>query len=313
MKLTLATDKSVTEMTQEEWLAHRQQSIGSSEIAAALGVSPWKSRFQLWCEKVGECDPPDLSDREQVYWGTVLEDVVAKEFALRTNLKVARLNYILAHPEAPYLTANIDRRVVGEKAGLECKTTSSYQAKEWNDDKVPDHYYLQVQHQLAVTGWDHWYIAVLIGGQRFLWKKIERDESIIAGILTGAAEFWRMVETKEAPPADGTSACSEYLKEKFSEGTPTVVAIEQVEGSYWINQYNRGKEMENEGKEIKDTAQNRLCQILGSHELGLCGDTAVEWKTVKSNRIDTDRLKKERPDVYRQYQKESASRRFGIK
>ena len=66
---------------------------------------------------------------ESAYFGNVLEEVVAQEFAKRTRLKVQRRNAILQHPEYPWMLANVDRLIVGERIGLECKTASEYLKK----------------------------------------------------------------------------------------------------------------------------------------------------------------------------------------
>ncbi|MFX8004365.1 lambda-exonuclease family protein, partial [Acinetobacter baumannii] len=118
---------------------------------------------------------------DAAYFGTMLEDLVAKEFERRSGKKVRRKNAMLKHPEHPFIMANIDRMIVGEKAILECKTTSAYNAKEWESEEIPDSYIIQVQHYLGVLGPEYQkaYFAVLIGGNKFVWKEIERDDELI--------------------------------------------------------------------------------------------------------------------------------------
>lgn len=69
------------------------------------------------------------------------------------------------------MLADFDRLIVGEKAGLECKTVSPYSADKWSDGKIPMHYQMQVQHYLAVSGYECWYIAALIFGRDFIIRK----------------------------------------------------------------------------------------------------------------------------------------------
>ena len=115
------------------------------------------------------------------------------------------------------MVANIDRRVVGENAILECKTANQYLATEWQDDEIPASYLLQVQHYLFVTGAEVGYIAVLIGGQKFIWKEVQRDEELIQMIIESEKNFWKMVQDKTPPALDGSSAAEKYLKEKYKE------------------------------------------------------------------------------------------------
>lgn len=170
------------DMTHEEWLKARQSGIGGSDAGTILGVNKWKSKTQLFFEKVN----PELKqqvDNEFIYWGNVLEDVVAKEFETRTGKKVRKNNKMLRHPEHEFMLANLDRVIVGEKALLECKTTSQYNIDQWKDDEIPASYLCQIQHYMAVTGYEKAYIAVLCGGNQFIWKEVPRDDELIEIIV----------------------------------------------------------------------------------------------------------------------------------
>lgn len=140
-----------------EWLEVRKGGIGSSDAAAAVGLHPYKSQLQLWMEKTGRdgqlpvVDPQD--DSSPMYWGTLLEPIVAAHYTRRTGHKVRRVNAVLQHPEHPWMLANIDREVTGaaDVQILECKTAGIHGARLWRDG-VPEYVQLQVMHQLAVTG-----------------------------------------------------------------------------------------------------------------------------------------------------------------
>ena len=120
---------------------------------------------------------------KSAYFGNVLEEVVAQEFAKRTGLKVQRRNAILQHPAYPWMLANVDRLIVGERIGLECKTASEYLKKEWEGEEIPVTYLLQCQHYMAVTGYEAWWIAVLIGGNKFVYKR-SNGMRILSSILS---------------------------------------------------------------------------------------------------------------------------------
>ena len=143
---------TVAEMADEKkWLDARREGIGGSDASVIVGLNRWKSPFQLWLEKTGKAEPEDLSGNEYVYWGKVLEEAVANRFCELTGKKVQRRG-LLQMDDYPYIRASVDRMVVGENAGLECKTCNGFAAKEWEDDEVPTAYYVQCQHYMMVTG-----------------------------------------------------------------------------------------------------------------------------------------------------------------
>ena len=128
---------TVAEMADEKkWLAARREGIGGSDASIIVGLNRWKSPFQLWLEKTGKAEAEDLSGNEYVYWGKVLEEAVANRFCELTGKKVQRRG-LLQMDDHPYIRASVDRMVVGENAGLECKTCNGFAAKEWEDDEVP--------------------------------------------------------------------------------------------------------------------------------------------------------------------------------
>ena len=106
------------DLNRDEWLTIRKQGIGSSDAASAVGLNPYKSQLELWMEKTGrdanlpKVDPKD--DTSPMFWGTLLEHIVAAHYTKRTGHKVRRINAVLQHPTEPFMLANIDREVNGE-------------------------------------------------------------------------------------------------------------------------------------------------------------------------------------------------------
>ena len=285
------------------WLEARNKGIGGSDASVIVGLNSWKSPFQLWMEKTGQAEPEDLEDNEYVYWGTTLEEVVAKEFTKRTGKKVVRRG-LLQHCTIPFLLASVDRLVVGEDAGLECKTANGFAAKAWDGDNVPDAYYVQCQHYMLVTGAKTWYIAALIGGNHFVWKEIPRNEDDIKALLEAEAEFWRKVETKEMPDVDGSESCKQALSERFTGGGPAIELPSEADKIVLaLADLKEGqKSIESQIKE----QENKLRVMLGDAEIGTTAEgRRVTWKTQAGRTtIDSKRLKAERPDVWEQYAKQ---------
>ncbi|HNC04485.1 MAG TPA: YqaJ viral recombinase family protein, partial [Agitococcus sp.] len=186
-------------LSRSEWLAVRKQGIGGSDAAAAVGLNPYQSQLELWMIKTGRFtedngDTPDVNNHSSVipdidskmYWGQVLEPIVAQHYTKVTGRKVRKVNAILQHADSDksWMLANIDYRVVGsdEVQLLECKTAGEYGAKLWKDG-VPEYVQCQVQHQLAVTGLQAADVCVLICGQQLKIYRIERDEELIAKLI----------------------------------------------------------------------------------------------------------------------------------
>ncbi|ECX5805918.1 hypothetical protein F3348_14225, partial [Listeria monocytogenes] len=216
---------SVKDMDRTQWLLTRRLGIGGSDAGIIMGLNQYKTAFELWLDKTDQV-LPDESAGEAAYWGNQMEEVVAKEFEKRTGKKVRRSNMMYQHPEHDFMLANVDRFVVGEDAILECKTASAYLAKEWEADEVPATYLVQIQHYLAVTGKSKAYVAVLIGGNKFIWKEIKRDDELINQIIAFELDFWETnVKGYVAPALDGSSAAEKYLKDRFAKSEAKQVIL----------------------------------------------------------------------------------------
>lgn len=215
-------------LDREQWLAVRKRGIGSSDAAAAVGLNPYKSQLELWMEKTGrdaglpKIDPED--DTTPVYWGTLLEHIVAAQYTRRTGNRIRRVNAVLQHPDQPWMLANLDREVIGVPGIqiLECKTAGSNGARLWRDG-VPEYVQLQLQHQLAVTGKQAADVAVLICGQELRIHRIERDERLIAQLIELERRFWLMVEEDRAPAADGTDSADQALRALYHRDSGEVL------------------------------------------------------------------------------------------
>lgn len=299
-------------MDKLEWLKERQKGIGGSDVGAILGVNKYKTPFQIYLEKTQEIKEVQESS-EAAYWGTELEDMVAKEFSKRTGKKVRRDTKHFVSKRYPFMVANIDRRVVGEKAILECKTVNQFGAKEWEGEEIPASYLVQVQHYIYVTGAEKAYIACLIGGQKFIWKEIKRDDELIEMIINAEKDFWKLVEEKTPPALDGSSAAEKYLKERFKdvqEGTKVALDSEHKEMiEEYLNLKEQIKELEQETKAL----ENSLKLKIGDNEAGYIDNFLVNWRGYSRTSIDSKKLKEEQPEIYDKYLKKSKYRKFEIK
>ena len=302
---------STLEMGRIEWLQLRKSGIGGSDASAILGFNSYKSAFQLYIEKTS--DFVVESDNEAAYWGNVLEDVVAREFAKRTGKKIRKINRMLRHPNHYFMTANLDRDVVGEKAFLECKTASEYLKDSWNGEDVPAAYLCQLQHYLAVTGYEKAYIAVLIGGNKFVWKEVARDDEFIELMIQHEKEFWENHVLANEPPAiDGSTSATELLAKMYPQDDGSAIMLDEQSNTL-IEAIESIKTEEKQLEKQRKEYENQLKMTLGEAAEGHSNRFKVSYKTIFSNRFDSKRLKDENPDLYKKYCKESPSRRLTIK
>lgn len=209
---------STVDMTREDWLEHRRKSIGGSDAAAVVGLNRYASHYSLWADKRGLL--PEKEDSEAMRLGRDLEDYVAKRFTEETGKRVRRERNIIINPEIPFAHANVDRLIIGEDAGLECKTTSALNTKRFKGGEYPANYYAQCVHYMMVTGAARWYLAVLVLGVGFYRYCIERDEAEIEALRLAEGEFWRMVENNTPPPVDGSTATTEAVSAVLGESKP---------------------------------------------------------------------------------------------
>ncbi|MFK4432216.1 hypothetical protein COM08_11895 [Bacillus wiedmannii] len=300
-------------MEHNQWLQVRTQGIGGSDVSAIAGLNKWKSAVQVFLEKTQAIEKEDIQS-EAAYFGNVLEEVVAKEFSKRTDMKVQRRNAILQHPEYPWMLANVDRLIVGERVGLECKTASEYLKKEWEDEEVPAAYLLQCQHYMAVTGYEAWWIAVLIGGNKFVHKKIERDEELIQYLIDIEKDFWlNNVEKHEPPMFDGSDASTELLKHLYPESIANSFVSLGKQEELLIEARDQVDREIKVLEEQKAEYENKIKAKLRTNEAGGTENYKVYWKSYTTNRFDSKRFKADHPDLYKQYVKESKSRKFTVK
>lgn len=295
---------TVAEMEDEQkWLEARRAGIGGSDAAVIVGLNRWKSPFQLWLEKTGKAEPEDLSDNEYVYWGKVLEEAVANRFCELTGKKVQRRG-LLQMDDYPYIRASVDRMVVGENAGLECKTSNGFAAKEWEDDEVPAAYYVQCQHYMMVTGCERWYIAVLIGGNHFVWKEIPRNDKEIDLLFQAETEFWHKVQEGIMPEVDGSESCKDALVEEFQGGIAEPLTLPGMAVGV-IEQIRKIEDAKNDLENNSEFYKNQLRKMMGSYELGYAGDYKVSWKAQAGRTtIDSKALKEKEPEIYAKYAKQ---------
>lgn len=279
-------------MNRGEWLAARRQGIGASDAPAILGVSAFKSALNIYTDKIGLVEP-DEEESEAMEWGRRLEEPIARKYQETVHRPVWNDgdHAIVQHPDIPWMLATPDRYTrhdpgatgfpvppaTGDGA-LELKAVSFFKKEEWIDEP-PLEYIVQVQHQLAVTGLQWGSIAVLIGGQRFRWADIPRNDRFIAKLLEALDVFWQRVQRREPPPPAGTEQSARALALLYpqQQGDAIVLGNDVIDLD---NELVHAKEMVKvwEARELE--AENKLKAMIGTAPLAtLPNGVRYKWVT----------------------------------
>lgn len=299
------------ELSREEWLTLRKKGLGGSDAAAVCGMNRWRGPLDVYLDKTSHSI--DTTDNESMYWGRVMEPVLRDEFSKRTNLKVEAVPFMFKFQENPFMLADIDG-IVHEKDGtvslLEIKTANGFAAKDW-EDGMPQEYYIQIQHYLAVCDLPKAYVAVLIGGNQFRYEEVERDEETIQTIISMESNFWNNhVLTNTPPQADATSDKAISSMYPSSNGTSIILPDE---ADQLIANIEECKKMEEHLAALKSEAEIKLKSLMKDAE---CGKTpagySVRWKNSQTSRLDTTKLKADHADIVAKYTKTTQYRRFSI-
>lgn len=310
------------ELPRDDWLAVRKQGIGSSDAASAVGLNPYKSQLELWLEKTGrdnglpKADPHD--EESPMYWGNILEPIVAAHYTKRTGNRVRRINAVLQHPDPDkaWMLANIDREVIGvpDVQILECKTAGINGARLWKEG-VPEYVQLQVQHQLAVTGKAAADVAVLLGGQHLEVHRINRDEALIERLMTLEQAFWRYVEADTPPPADGSESAEMALRCLYPADAGNTVDFSKDRNlSATFADLLSVRQRIAEAEKLEAQFKQRLQQAIGTASRAVFETGEVTWKKAKDSAgFDLASLLKDQPELQQRYATtKPGSRRFLI-
>ena len=293
------------------WLRLRKSGIGGSDAGAICGVNPFSNAMKVFKDKTSE--EIEEQDNEAIRIGHDLEDYVAQRFMEATGLKVRKSNFMYRSKEHPFMIADVDRLVVGEDAGLECKTASAYNADKWADGDIPLHYVMQCYHYMAVTGKKVWYIAAVILGMEFTYRRLEWDDALIERLISIEDNFWNNHVLKGTiPPPDGSKVCDEVIQQYFHTARKAS-AIKLVGFDEKLRRREEILGFISELQEEQKQIEQEVKLFMQDNELASSEHFRVSWKNIDSTKLDAKRIKEEKPELYADYGKVSHSRRFEVK
>ncbi|OQA54721.1 MAG: YqaJ-like viral recombinase domain protein [Candidatus Omnitrophica bacterium ADurb.Bin277] len=295
-----------------EWLEERRKGIGASDIAAIMGISPWKTPFQVYQEKRREVKDWEGSDATN--WGKRMEPTIRQWYSDETGRAVRLPEKILVHPNYNFMFASLDG-FTDDGRVVEIKTARS--SKGWGEvgsNQIPDYYMVQVQHQMAVTGFKVADVPVSIGGSLPVLYVVPEDKELQEMIIESASEFWqRVLDGNPPPPVTYSDAVQRFGKSKASG---SIIASEDVVSLVATLRTTREeiKSLEAKEEEIK----GKLIIVMGDKGdeiIDFSGSPLVTYRLGKGrDSFDMKNFRKENADLYKKYVKEGeATRRFLVK
>ena len=263
------------------WLAHRCSGIGASEIAAVLGESPWQSALSVYAAKVDPAEP-DADESEWLAWGHKLEPIILAEFAARTGRLLRPGGLLLRSHEHPWALATLDAEASADEgttwAPVDAKNISAHKSDAWAEGP-PEHYRIQVHQQMLVTGAKKASLCGLLGGNKYIWCDVERDETLIRKIIHQGSAFWQRVQDRDAPAPDGSESAKLALSRMYPRETDAVIAL-PLSMSDTIAAMQAARKEETAAHDRAEAAAQALKAALGSAVRGICPDGyEISWKT----------------------------------
>lgn len=314
-----------------EFIAARRHYIGGTDAAAIVGVSPWASKLSVYLDKTA---PEKAEDRDTFAMrrGLVLERFIADEFCR------SHPGLVTYHPKPMVRTdwgfpagASLDFYVAREDRPrtpiglMDSKTAMSfYSRRQWKEPDpnrgleegdLPDAYYVQLQWYLAVTGLPRAWAAADTGDDSLTVVPVQPNERVQTRLITACREFWQEhIEGGVMPEPDGSAGDGEALQAMWPDTVPDPpVPLEDELAAVIISDYLAHEAKAKEHKGAADKAKQQLQALMGEHERAQVGSWLMTWKPVSAMRIDSKRLKAERPEIAAEYSTESTSRRFAVK
>ncbi len=309
----------MNESERERWLLERLDGIGGSEAGIVMGLSPFKSRIQLWHEKVERNINLNLEEELIFQIGHALEPIIANEYVKMTN-RVLKSRPQKVHPLHSFITGNIDREIVksekSEPGILEIKTKGAW--TNWHGNEIPLYIIAQLQQYLAVYNYTWGSIAVLdLGTRTITYTDVERDNEFIDKLIKAEIEFWSLVQNKIPPEIESSKSCEKFLRDTYAkekEGK-TIDLRDDNNATNWASHL---VQIKNEIKSLEEhelECKNNLMNIIGDAENAIGNGYSISWKSPVDKLIfNVDIFKEKHPRLYDEFvELKPQSRRFNVK
>ena len=311
-------------MITKEQLEARREYIGGSDAHHILGLEPYGCERYLWYDKTGQAPDYDTFNEDLLKRGNKLEKLILEEYKESTGYNVRQVYRSIKSKEYSWAMVHLDGEIVGHKDGpgvLECKSVGRHIYWRVLEEGIPSYWIAQIQYAMFVTG-RKWASIAFLWADNWQFKTfdIAQDQEFIDLIISCGDDFWRKVENGPAPdrldPKD--KRCSKCAFRTTCQGEHLLASQKDTgvdipfDASLDMDMMEL-KELEsilNEAKASVDAKKEKIKELVGDRTIVDCTGHRVYYKAVESNRLNSTKLKKDRPEIYKEYVTKSVSRPF---
>lgn len=259
-------------MLTAEQLEIRKTGVGGSDMAVVLGLSPHKTKYELYLEKTGQIEPENLDDVQIVQFGNMMEDMIADLYTYKTGIKLRRKNQTVRHPKYPWILANIDRKVEAVKKGSEIKNVGFPASLAWGkdgSDEVAEYYIPQPMTYMLVLDYQEWDVVAYFGGDDLRVYPLKRDPEFDELIIDASHDFWHNHVLAGVPPEiDYDHKSTEAVLKRRYPGTDGTEIDLPAESEYWHQVKLEAAEKVKLYQGVVDGSKNHLLEMIGDSAVG---------------------------------------------
>jgi putative phage-type endonuclease len=322
-------------MSNEAWLEKRRTFIGGSDAGAVMGLSHYGSPLTVYLEKRGMAQ---IEENEAMLRGSIMEPYIRQltrnEFP---NMEIEDSPFIFQSKERPFMGANVDGFIyIDEKQQEElpfppdhftnkCLRLGIHEIKTsqdgygFSEDEIPDAYYAQVQHYMAVLFLPWAILTVyIISKNKIRHYPIMRDDNFVCRMIDVEKDFYNnYLVPGVMPSAIGIESEDDMITGLF-EGSVSTLALTEEEMRLCRNIHElkeQIKPLEEQEKAAKIDLKAKLIARAKPNETekklsAIGGPFSVSWSTFETRRVDTDALRK--AGLYDQYCKSLMTDRLTV-
>jgi putative phage-type endonuclease len=260
------------------WHEARRGAITASEAAGLLGVSPYTSPMAIFAEKTGLVDAGGVVPDEAMEWGHRLEPLILKAYSDETGRIVQHhTRTIWRHPTAP-MSATLDGTQHGhpDDPSQGIVEIKKMVAESWESD-IPLMHQVQIQHQLACTGFSWATYVCLVAGRKLFWRDVYPNLEFIAHLKRTCERFWERVTNLEPPQPDDSESCRRALRAMWPEASPPVTIVLPPEAQLWDQEREKCLATIRVAEACKARVEAQIMAALGTASVGLLPDAAWKW------------------------------------
>jgi putative phage-type endonuclease len=314
---------SIKDLSHPEWLDLRRKGIGGSDLAGIMGMSQYTSPIEVYLNKTWQTET-EKEENPLFWWGHELEPLVAKKYMEMYPEEAMVLSPgMLKSKKCPWMIANLDGIInIDDKLGVFEIKTIGFVGDEWgrdggDEEDIPEKYYCQVAHYMAVTGFKYAVIAAFFMASREIRRYlIDRDESVIQNIVTIEDKFWHEHVIPHIPPLPTNSADCNKLWQ-WDKGTTTTAGDDIVLVSEELKnvraEIKRLQGTDGKGG-LRSELEAKIKTFMGDNQIliGPNGKKISSWKNQTARRFQVKEFAKAHPELDHEFRKETTSRVFRL-